>query len=552
MLIYFNNTDLDCSSWVTVLGTDGSLLGSIDDFCTSAPRFLAIPLPTNGLYSIITNDGFDPGSVGVTVDDVSNFSSISVTSGPATLSLPANQFNALTFSGNAGDQVSFVGGGSWEALRLIDPQGTVLASPPANYFDSTTLPLSGTYLLLFQSYRENVNTTAQIFNAPVVRTGIEPGGSPVTVTAAVPGQLNYLFFTGTANEELSYSFANVNANGCFGVSVLDDNLNLVPVSRSRCQSSTRSNDLTGYLYSGFGGGIILPADGIYEVLVDPTTFSGSVSFSLQNSTAAGGNILIDGPPITMNASPGQTEDLTFTGNGDQLTLGISNTTYDEVWGDIIGASAANFDTNYGLSFQPNLFSGPFPTVNGEVYTIEATGESHAGSAEISLYDASPANAGSLTLGGGGVNVSGNPGQPILLTFDGSPSPTSISFSNSTFSSASAEILGTNGSFETIGVLPASDGVVSVLSLPPLSGTYTVQLTGGPTSGTAVVAYYQGSTQNLPSCITAGGSPSQSQLERAEKTLMSLNGPRGRAVRQCRFIELYDQWLCKHGAVRFTE
>jgi hypothetical protein len=513
VLISFNDPQLDCMSSATVTNPDGSTLGSVNDLCNGEQYLLAV-LPATGVYSITTSDGYDTGSLSIAVDDFSHFSSISVAGGPTSLTVPARQITALRFSGNAGDQISLLapeGPNGWATILVIAPDGSILATPSiasitysqaAHYLDSTTLPLTGTYLVLFEgnSYSDD-NLSVQIFNAPVVRNNIVPGGAPVTVTASVPGQLNFLSFSGTAGENLTYAFTNVSATGCFGITILDPTQTPVSGYHSNCQYNT---------YSGYGAGITLPADGTYQVLFDPTVRTGSISFSMGDPTPVTGSIAVGGAPVTMSTNPGQFEDLTFTGSaGQQVSVGISNVSYNEVWGDVRNPDhsiADSFDNNYS-SWSPAAYSGPFTLGSDGTYTVELIAEANAGSAKVRLYDASPVNEGTLTLGGGAVSVSGNPGRPIILTFNGTAGEqASLSVTRSTFDRAYVSVSGPDGSGIGWAVVSSwqkswQNTVLSLSSLPS-NGTYRVELTGGPMPGVAKVALYQGSTQTLP--ITVGG------------------------------------------------
>ena len=368
---------------------------------------------------------------------------------------------------------------------IVAPDGTALPTPiaigtgynqEAQYLDSTTLPQTGTYVVIFEGNQwSDSNETVQIFNAPAVQGSVTPNGAPVTVTASVPGQLTYLSFTGQAGENLTYSFSNVSASGCFNVTILDPNLSPVSVYQTVCNYGT---------FSGYGAGITLALDGTYQILFDPAVHTGSISFTLSAPTPVTGSISIGGAPVTMSAAPGQPEELSFSGTqGQQVSLGISNVTYGEIWGSVAnpdGSSADSFDQDYYSGSLSASYEGPLTLGSTGTYTIDLTAEPSAGTAQIALYDASPVNEGTLTVGGAAVAVSGNPGQPMLLTFAGTAGQTVLDFARSTFGFAFAQVLDPqNNSIATRYVFSNSpNNIVSNVSLQS-DGTYTVELTGSP-------------------------------------------------------------------------
>jgi hypothetical protein len=246
------------------------------------------------------------------------------------------------------------------------------------------------------------------------------------------------------------------------------------------------------------------------VLFDPTVYTGGISFSLADPIPVTGSISVGGAPVTMSTDPGQFEDLSFTGSaGQQVSVGFSNVSYNEVWGDVRNPDhsiADSFDNNFS-SLSPATYSGPFTLGSDGTYTVELIAEANAGSATVRLYDATPINEGALTLGGGAVSVSGNPGQPIILTFDGTAGEqASLSVVRSTFNRTYVYVYAPDGSFIGWAVVSSwqnswQNSVVSLSSLPS-NGTYRVEISGGPLPGVAEVALYQGSTQTLP--ITVGG------------------------------------------------
>ena len=225
VLFTFTDPQLDCVSSATVQNPDGSTLVSFSGLCLDEVYYGTAVLPTTGVYSIVTNDGVDPGSVSVAVQNVAQLPGISVGGPPVTVNIPVGGTSALAFNANAGDQVSLTAspnGVSFPSISIIAPNGVVLGNTQltnsGNYqnyiqeLNATTLPTTGTYVLFCSSSAQDVldmnndNFPVQLYPAPTISGTIAVGGPTVSEGTDVPGQYVDLSFNGTARP--SHEFRN--------------------------------------------------------------------------------------------------------------------------------------------------------------------------------------------------------------------------------------------------------------------------------------------------------------------------------------------------------
>jgi YD repeat-containing protein len=215
---------------LTILNPDGSMLlngGALFSPTTFVDRRT---LPATGTYTLLF-DFWDSntGQATITLYDVptDNQGTI-VPSGPAvniSTTVPG-QRAGLTFSGTANQTISLLltnstfpnpgGFASAAALTIFNPDGSKLVDnqavfSPTNFVDRRTLPATGTYTILVDVWDSNTGqATINLYDVTSENQGtIIPGGSSVTITTTVPGQLARLTFNGTAGQRVSLQMSGV-------------------------------------------------------------------------------------------------------------------------------------------------------------------------------------------------------------------------------------------------------------------------------------------------------------------------------------------------------
>ncbi|WP_320069111.1 pre-peptidase C-terminal domain-containing protein [Micromonospora sp. RTGN7] len=297
---------------------DGSnLTGSA--YCGASCFFDVTTLPVAGTYTILLNpDGMYTGSVSLRVYDVPADVTASATPGgaPVTLTTTAPGQNAvLSFTGAAGQRLSVLGSagtyGTYNASAIIrKPDGSNLGSSvycgATCFFDTTTLPVAGTYTILLNPdgmYTGAV--TLQLYDVPADATAaVTPGGPGATLTTAVPGQNAKLTFPGTAGQVVTVAMTAGSYSQYNAMAVIrkPDGTNLG--SSVYCGSSCTIASVT------------LPATGTYTVFVDPSTSTvGGVTGEVRLPAPAAAAKM---PPA--KTAPRPTGDVTETWTPDRFNL----------------------------------------------------------------------------------------------------------------------------------------------------------------------------------------------------------------------------------------
>ena len=296
--------------------------------CKSSTTFVdSVNLVSNGTYTV----GIDPqgstGSITITINNATNVLGTITPGGSAvtaTTTVPG-QDALLTFSGTANQRVSLNATNVTTPVAYVElvtlngtivtPSLTLTISPSCGttcFMDVQTLPNTVTYAILLQHIGTNVGSvTIQLYNVPPdVTEPITPGGSPVTVTATVPGQDARLTFTGAVNQRVSALITNV--------TTADAYVNLVQ------PSGTTQVEILITPTCGTAGCFIdtqtLATAGTYTLWVQHYSNKiGSATLQLYNVPAdTTGAISIGGSPVSIATTvPGQNASLTFSGTTGQ-------------------------------------------------------------------------------------------------------------------------------------------------------------------------------------------------------------------------------------------
>ncbi|MFZ0747963.1 MAG: pre-peptidase C-terminal domain-containing protein, partial [Pyrinomonadaceae bacterium] len=414
-----------------------------------------------------------------------------------TVAIPtANKVGMVIFDGAAGERVSLKISSvtlSNSNVTIYKPDGTTLVSTPVTtagtFIEPQTLPLSGTYTILVDPTGTATGSMLiNLYNVPADITGpIVAGGSSVPLSLGTPGQNANITFTGTAGQKVSLSLTSLSITQVLVYVKNPDGSTLA----SRQMAGVYGNDMIDTL--------VLPANGTYSILVNPTTsYTGGITLTLNDTTDINGTIVAGTPVAQSITTPGKNAYFSFNGNaGQRVSLNLTGASYTTTYSQ--GMSYPGAHVSILNPDGSTLTSLTLTTANGliDAVTLPAAGtfkilldprHANTGSVTLTLYEVSDIT-GSIVIGGSSVPLSlGTPGQNANITFTGtagqkvSLSLTSLSITQlwvyvknpdgSTL--ASRQMAGVYGN-DMIGtlVLPAN-GTYSILLNP--TGSYTGNIT----------------------------------------------------------------------------
>ena len=372
---------------VTLLKPDGTTLTSFNAGISSGGWLDATVLPVAGSYTIVI-DPFSSGLGGMTVtlyDVVDLSGTITAGGSPVSFTLATPGQNArYSFSGTANQRVSLnVTGVTIQGcgVYILKPDGTALVSNTnvstgGTFFDTTTLPTTGTYTVLAdpQIYFTG-NMTLSLYDVVDVNGTISPGGAAVTVNVVTPGQSARVTFSGTAGQRVSLRGSSVTILGTTAVTILKpDGTTLVTTNAS----------------SSAGGWIDpaqLPVTGTYTIVVDPSSFNtGSMTLTLYDVPAdPTGSVTIGGSALSVTTTvPGQNATVTFSGtSGQQVTVHVTSNTMSTVTVKLLKPDGTTLTTTSSANTSFNLATQTLSVTGTYTISIDPTG-ANIGSMNVSV------------------------------------------------------------------------------------------------------------------------------------------------------------------------
>jgi YD repeat-containing protein len=286
------------------------------------------PLPVTGTYTIAVNFvrgiPFTQARMTLNLVAVTDLTGSIILGSPTGLSFTSVGQNALyTFSGVTGQRISLAGNtfiGAGTNVSILKPDGTLLYGPGSitEFIEPQTLPVDGTYTVFVDPQSNGTGfVNFVLYDVPPDITGqMVIGGNAVNVNINTPGQNARLTFSGSAGQRLSLSIDD-GAEGMVSIYNPDGTL--------LASTFTSSNSANAVIEPQ-----ILPVNGIYTIVVDPSTVrTGNFRLKLfEMPPDLSGSITIGGAavPLTIDA-PGQNAELTFSGtSGQQVTIHWSDST----------------------------------------------------------------------------------------------------------------------------------------------------------------------------------------------------------------------------------
>jgi Big-like domain-containing protein len=457
----------------------------------------------------------------------------------------------LTFDGSAGQRVSVdvsevsIGTSTCCSTKvsILKPDGKPLVAltlgTNGGFIDATSLPAAGTYSIVVDPQSTNIGgATLTLYDVPPdASAAIVPGGAPVTVSTAVPGQNARVTFAGTSGERVSLDVSDVTV----GTSVCCS----TKISILKPDGKTLVGATVG-TNGGFIDTQTLPSTGTYTILVDPqSSAGGDATLTLYDVPAdAAGTIVPGGPDVTVSTTvPGQNARVTFDGvAGQRVSLDVSGVT--------IGTSLCCGIKVSIVRASGTIIAGPstFGTLGGFVDTVSlpASGTytilvdpqgSASGAATLTLH-AVPADAtGTIVPGGPGVTVSTTvPGQNARVTFLGvsgqrvSLEISGVSMGPSTCCSLKVSILKPNGSLLAGPVTAGTSGGFLDTSTLPTNGTYTIVVDPqGGVTGDASLTLYDVPADTFGSIVVGGPAASVGTSVPGQNAALTFSGTAGQRI-----------------------
>ena len=433
-------------------------------------------LPSDGTYKLTVDPNSTyTGKVTLQLYNVPADASAAATFGgaPGTVATTVPGQNAyVTFDGIAGHRVALKLSGvtvTAGSVTVLDPNGGVLAPQRAfartdTFIDPIDLAQTGTYRVVLDpksKYTGSVTVTA--YDVPADTSTALTLGTQAIGTISVPGQRAKFTFSGTAFQRVSL---NVESSDVIGSISLLNGL-----------SSLASTNVS--LAGGFLDTVVLPADGTYTVVVDPTgAQTGAVTFAAYNvpndQTQA---ITAGGPPVTATTTvPGQNAYLTFTATAGQrvtvLVENVDNLNPAEL--DLQRAADGSHVIPAPLTVTSSGAWMQTVTLAAGNYKILLDPQQAAnGSADVSLFTVPPNLSGPIALNTPKPVTTTAPGQNATYTFTGTAGTRlSLNLTAVSIESVKVSVLKPDGTNLIVKTVGTSGGFGDPVKLP-VGGPYKV-------------------------------------------------------------------------------
>jgi hypothetical protein len=230
-----------------------------------------------------------------------------------------------------------------------------------------------------------------------------------------------------------------------------------------------------------------------------------MTLTLYDATTQPGTISIGGSATVTASVPGQDTELTFSGNsGQQISLVVSNNSISG--GPVV--TIYNPDGSQLASTQVWPSGGNFidSTTLSQTgtYTIFVDAGSSTGSMTLTLYNTAT-QTGTISIGGSATVTSNAPGQDSKLTFSGnSGQQLSLLVTNNSISGGPVVTVYNPGGSQLAStqVWPTGGNFIDSTALPQ-TGTYTIFIDTGSSTGSMTITLYNAATQT--GTITVNGS-----------------------------------------------
>jgi len=349
---------------------------------------------------------------------------------PTSGNLAVGQNASLTFSGTAGQKLSFnilnsTIGSSYTACYLYvnDPNNNQLAftycgTGAGTYLDTITLATTGTYTVLINPQATATGSVSVSINndQDVTTPAITIGGAAVTPTTTVAGQDVRLSFAATTGQRIVVYATNVTNPGA--------SLYLVTPTGGNQASMYIDNSPSGQTF--FMDTQTLATTGTYQLWVQhsgtnigsetlqivsvPADFTGTLAVPAAGNTGTATRV-----PTSGNLAVGQNASLTFSGTtGQKFSFNLTNST-------ITSCNFYVFDPNNNQVAALSGCSGYVDTITlatTGTYTVSINPVGTAtGTVSVSLNNDQDVTTPTISIGGGAITAKTTvAGQDVRLSF----------------------------------------------------------------------------------------------------------------------------------------
>jgi large repetitive protein len=397
---------------------------------------------------------------------------------------------------------------------------TLAARGDGVYSGSFTPTGGGAVTISVTASNGTTSTTRSITGSARSSLSITPGGPPVTVTS-VSGESIPVKFNGTAGERVTVALTNV--------SIMISQVSIVSPSGASLAST----------YIGTGGGLVdattLPTTGAHTINVAPFASStGSMTVQLFDVPPdATANATPGGAAVSVSTTtPGQNARIAFNGSANErISINITNATFPFAFLSILKPDGSTLGSNRiigpGATF---IDTTTLPSAGAYAMVIDPNGAS-TGSATVQIYDVPPDAGGPITPSGAPATVTTTvPGQNGRLTFAGTAGQrVSLTISNVTYSSATAQLLDPSGNAVGGNVLFGTGGGFVDTRTLPSTGTYSITIDPpNTTTGSATFTLYN-VPPDVTGTITPGGSFITSISTPGQNATYTFDGTAGQRI-----------------------
>ena len=335
-------------------------------------------LPSTGTYTITTTPhDQDTGSLSFNLADVA--SSPTTTPGtPSTVSIDtAGQTDVRNFIGVVGQKYTLtvvsddIGAAD---VTVRDPTGgvvtTQLVTQPTAYFDTFTLPLTGTYTITVEPHDQFTGKLIYTLNLVPDDTGTTDLSLPTTVNLLTIGEVGTRTFQGTAGEKVALI---VVSNTIQGADPNNQGADLTILKPSGGAVATLYvSSSTAFLDT-----FTLPDTGTYTVKIDPRGQNvGSIQFVVFQVPDDTGTIGFTLPTTVTISTPGEVAVRSITATaGQQATLSVLDNDIAGVDLTVLAPDGTtkltSLSTNDQMAFGSSF---TFPTTDTYTITIDPQGQ----------------------------------------------------------------------------------------------------------------------------------------------------------------------------------
>lgn len=404
-----------------------------------------------------------------------------------TVAIPtANKVGMVIFDGTAGQRVSLRISSvtySNSSVAILKPDGTTLVSATVNtsggFIEPQTLPASGTYTIFVDPTGSATGSMVlNLYNVPADVTGtITAGGSSVPVNLGTPGQNGAITFAGTAGQKVSLSLTSLSITQLWVYVNNPDG------------STLASRQMAGYYGDDMIGTLVLPANGTYSILLNPTNwYSGNITLTLNDASDINGTITANGTQTVQSVTtPGKNAYRSFTGTaGQRVALHITGISYNNTFsqgmyypGGNISIIKPDSTTLASISFTTNnvYINQTTLATSGTYKILIDPHHANTGNVTLALHDVPPDFTAAVQINDPAINVPLNSvGQHAQITFSGTQGQqTTVRITNNTIIGVRVRLFAPDGSQIHMTNFGSDYNINLAMPSLPTTGTYTLTI-----------------------------------------------------------------------------